>query len=783
MRQSLTLFVIRPGRRSLNLNRCLQQWHGIPYHCWQVIRRKPMLKKIKLTILFITILITNMFAGNVAADGFIVVPAPPRDIIRTPFPLEVKYHHVNVDINDQSAVTSIDQEFYNPTNVRLEGYYIFPIPEDAVIKKFTMFINGTETEAELLDAKKARQIYEDIVRKALDPALLEYQGRGIFKVRIFPIEPGSTKRVKISYTQILEKDNGTIEYLYPLNTEKFSARPLNDVSIKVDIKSSDSLKNIYCTSHETEIIRKTDNHALASFEQKNIRPDTDFNLYYSTDKSKIGLSMLAYKENGKDGYFFLSASPGLDMIENEVSEKDITFVLDVSGSMAGEKLDQAKKALLFCVNNLNKGDRFQIIRFSTEAEALFKSLTSVDAANLGKAKKFIDNMKAIGGTAIEEALSLALSAKDGDRPHMIIFITDGKPTIGETDEDKLVKKIKNANKLNTRIFTFGVGYDLNTHLLDKITKETNAYRYYISPKEDIEVKISNFYTKVQSPVLTDLKLTFSGNIKTFKTYPKDLPDIFKGSSLTVLGSYSGSGDAKVILEGKVKNKIRRFEYKMNIPSEETKNDFIPYLWAARHVGYLLDQIRLNGEDRELVEEATEVARKYGIVTPYTSYLILEDERKRVSSGGIRADDQTMGNLAPMVKDLAKRSEMEYKAMGQKSGAASVQPSQEFQALNNASKIGDARQGTSRLGFADKPGTAQNQAGQVRNIQGRAMYNAGGYWIDSKIQAKKRDKSVRIQFAGKEYFDLLQRKPEAAQFYSLGKNLRFVLDETVYEVYE
>jgi Ca-activated chloride channel homolog len=742
-----------------------------------------MLTKIKLKILYITLLFMSLFADKVFADGFIVVPEPPRNIQRTAFPLEVKYHRVNVEIKDQSAVTSIDQEFYNPTGARLEGYYIFPIPEDAVIKKFTMFINGAETEAELLDAKKARQIYEDIVRKALDPALLEYQGRGIFKVRIFPIEPNSTKRVKISYTQILEKDNGTIEYLYPLNTEKFSAKPLKDVSINVDIKSVDSLKNIYCTSHETEIIRKSDNHAVVSFEQKDIKPDTDFNLYYSTDKSKIGLSVLSYKESGKDGFFFLSASPGLDAVENGISEKDITFVLDVSGSMAGEKLEQAKKALLFCVNNLNNGDRFQIIRFSTEAEALFGNLAKVDESNLDKAKKFISNLKAIGGTYIEEALSLALSTNAGNRPHIVIFITDGKPTVGETDEDKLIKKIKNANKSNTRIFTFGVGYDINTHLLDKITKETKAYRYYISPKEDIEVKISNFYTKVQSPVLTDLKLTFTGNIKTFKTYPKDLPDIFKGSSLTVIGSYSGSGDTKVILEGRVKDKVQRFEYKINFPREETRNDFIPYLWAARHVGYLLDQIRLNGEDKELVEEVTEVARKYGIVTPYTSYLILEDERKRVLSGNIKEDDQTLGRLAPKVKDFAKKSEMEYRAMGQKSGAGSVQPSEEFQALNNSSRVSEARQGNSRLAFTDMSGAAQNVTGQVKNIQGRAVYNAGGYWTDSKIQLKKRDKTVRIQFASKEYFDLLQKKPDTAQFYSLGKNLRFVMDETVYEIFE
>jgi len=743
------------------------------------------MKKYALNIILFVSLIFLGLTGKVFADGFIVVPHPVHHPQATSFPLEVKYHRVTVDIKDQAALTYIDQEFYNPTNARLEGYYIFPIPEGAVIKKFTMFINGAETQAELLDAKKARAIYEEIVRKTLDPALLEYQGRGIFKVRIFPIEPRSTKRVKISYNQILEKDNGTIEYLYPLNTEKFSAKPLNDVSVNVNIKSEDNLKNVYCTSHEAEVVRKNNNHAVVSFEQKNVKPDSDFKLYYNTDKSKIGISVLSYREKGKDGFFFLSASPDLDFAGNKASEKDITFVLDVSGSMAGEKLTQAKKALLFCVNNLNSGDRFQIIRFSTEAAALFINLSRADDGNVRKAKQFIEDMKAIGGTNVEEALSLALSANsDKDRPHMIIFITDGKPTIGEADEDKLVKKIQKANKSNTRIFTFGVGFDINTHLLDKITKETKAYRYYISPNEDIEVKISNFFTKVQSPVLTDIKLKF-GNIKTSGIYPKDLPDLFAGSSITVLGTYSGSGDAKITLEGKVKDKLQKYEYNISFPEEEVKNDFIPYLWAARHVGYLLDQIRLNGEDKELVGEVTEAARKYGIVTPYTSYLILEDERKRVSSGRLREDDQTLGNAAPATaaRDFAKKSEMEYRGMAQKSGEESARSSSEFQALNNAGNMDAARQGGSRLTFKDKSGNAMNISQQVRNVQGRAVYNAGGFWVDSLVQAKQKARTAKIKFGGKEYFELLQKKPAASQFFALGKNVRFVMDETVYEIHE
>jgi Ca-activated chloride channel family protein len=320
--------------------------------------------------------------------------------------------------------------------------------------------------------------------------------------------------------------------------------------------------------------------------------------------------------------------------------------------------------------------------------------------------------------------------------------------------------------------------------LDKITKETKAYRYYISPNEDIEVKISNFFTKVQLPVLTDIKLKF-GNIKTSGIYPKDLPDMFAGSSITVLGTYSGSGDAKITLEGKVKDKLQKYEYNISFPEEEVKNDFIPYLWAARHVGYLLDQIRLNGEDKELVGEVTEVARKYGIVTPYTSYLILEDERKRVSSGRLREDDQTLWNAAPATaaRDFAKRSEMEYRGMAQKSGEESARSSSEFQALNNAGNMDAARQGGSRLTFKDKSGNALNISQQVRNVQGRAVYNAGGFWVDSLVQAKQKVRTAKIKFGGKEYFDLLQRKPAAAQFFALGRNVRFVMDETVYEVHE
>ena len=201
--------------------------------------------------------------NKVIADGLIIIPRPQP--LQSPYPLEVLYHHVNVKINGNIAETFIDQEFHNPSDIMLEGYYIFPIPKDAVINKFSMEINGQMVNAELLDATKARQIYEDIVRQIKDPALLEYSGQGIFKVRIFPIEPQSKKKVKISYREVLNSDNGMYEYVYPLNTEKFSAKPVKSVSVKVELKMNKEVKNIYSPTHSVDVIHKDNKNACSFF--------------------------------------------------------------------------------------------------------------------------------------------------------------------------------------------------------------------------------------------------------------------------------------------------------------------------------------------------------------------------------------------------------------------------------------------------------------------------------------------------------------------------------------
>lgn len=290
--------------------------------------------------LFLFLITLFIFFDNgssyISADGFIAVPDPQT--LTGLFPLEIKYHRVHVRIDGATAVTTVNQEFFNSTNRRLEGTYFFPVPKGATIKKFSMEINGKDTEAEMLDAARARQIYEDIVQQQRDPALLEYSGQSVFKVRIFPIEPQSSKKITLSYQETLNRDNGTYEYIYPLNTEKFSPKDIGDVSIMVDLESPENLKTVYCASHPAEITRPGEKKARIAWEARNVKPGRDFKLSFNTSADPFGLSLSAYKEQSGDGFYLCAISPDFALRAQDISGKDICFVLDTSGSMAWAKL-------------------------------------------------------------------------------------------------------------------------------------------------------------------------------------------------------------------------------------------------------------------------------------------------------------------------------------------------------------------------------------------------------------------------------------------------------------
>lgn len=769
-------------------------------------------------------------ATNVSAVGLIIVPEqdgwrppvvmppiwpphppmPPRPwplpMPHAFAPLEITSAKVTARIQDQVAVTTVDQEFYNPNSARLEGTFLFPVPKGAQLDKFSMEIDGKKVQAELLAADKARGIYEGIVRQMRDPALLEYAEQDVFKVRIFPIEARSPKRITLSYTQLLKSDSGLVGYSLPLGTEKYSAKPIKNVSVKVTLETKRPLKTIYSPSHAVEVRRDGPQRATAGYEATDVQPDADFTLYFAPEPDEIGVNLLTHRTAGADGFFLLLAAPGVETKAQPAQPKDVAFVLDTSGSMAGQKLEQAKKALQFCVENLNDGDRFEILRFSTEVEPLFGKLTEAAKASRARAGDFIQSLKPIGGTAIDDALGKALALLPGTngprRPFVVIFLTDGRPTIGTTDENQILARVrKEAGP--TRVFVFGLGTDVNTHLLDKLTDATRAFSQYVLPDEDLEVKLSGFFAKIKDPVLANPMLAFTGEIRATKLYPSPLPDLFRGDQVVLVGRYSGQGDSAAMLEGTVNGATKKFTYEVKFPAAAGEYDFIPRLWATRRVGWLLDEIRLHGESAELKDEVTDLARQYGIVTPYTAYLIVEDEGRR----NVPLAAQTMPQLREDRAAYAVANQAFDSLAKDKSGAAAVSGARYSLGMRQAGNFAEASTGqraeASRGSWATPAApmasglggsvVAQSDTGaadrvtqysqQQRFVAGRNFFQNGSQWVDARVQQQQNAKKVRIQFGSPEFFDLVKRQPQTRPWLALGQNVQFILDDTLYEIYD
>ena len=565
-------------------------------------------------------------ASQAQAAGGLLVP----DDVKLP-PLAMVHHKVTVGIQDQVAVTTVEQSFRNHTDRNLEATYLFPVPKGASVNKFTMWVDGKETSGELLDAKKAHAVYTEIVRRTQDPGLLEYLGNDLMRLRVFPIPPKKDQKVRISFTSVAPMEQGVVEYVYPLKTDGKGTRTLEEFSVKLTIKSQHPIQTVYSPTHAIDLKRKGDHEVSVEFEKSQALLDKDFQLYYALGKQEIGLTPLAYRPvTSEDGYFMLLISPQIEAARKVRVPRDLVLVLDTSGSMSDLKMSQAKKALKLLLDNLGDGDRFGLLAFSSTVRPYEDKLVAASPDQLEKAKKWVDDLRAGGGTAIMPALDAALdlrtSEKETGRTFTVAFFTDGIPTLDERNPDKIVKNvIARADKgENTRIFTFGVGDDVNAAMLDQLADSTRAASTYVRPAEDIEAKASALNAKISHPVMTNVKLG-STNVKLHEVYPPKLPDLFHGGQLVVIGRYTGQGAAAVTLTGMVGKEERQLVYELTFPPKtDDGREFVEHLWARRKVGYLLDQIRVSGESKEVVEEVTALAKKYGIATPYTSYLVVPD---------------------------------------------------------------------------------------------------------------------------------------------------------------
>ncbi|VTR94951.1 Vault protein inter-alpha-trypsin domain protein OS=Pedosphaera parvula (strain Ellin514) GN=Cflav_PD1158 PE=4 SV=1: VIT: VWA_3 [Gemmata massiliana] len=562
-------------------------------------------------------------ASSASASGILI----PEDK-KLP-PLAMVNHKVTVAIDEQVAITTVEQSFRNHTDRNLEATYLFPVPKGATVDKFTMWVDGKEMGGELLDAKHAHKVYTDIVRRTQDPGLLEYLGNSLLRLSVFPVPPKGDQKIKISYKFVAQKDGNVVEYIYPLKTDGKANRTLEAFSVNLTIKSRHAVQNVYSPTHAITTTRKSDREVNVAFERNQAILDKDFQLFYGFGDKDIGLTPLLYKPiTGEDGYFMFLVSPQVEAEKKRVP-RDLVLVLDTSSSMSDIKMQQAKKALKFCLTQLKPEDRFAILKFSTSVVPFRDKLVEANKDYLEAANKWVDGLKTSGGTAIWPALDEALGMRSDDpsRPFTMVFFTDGQPTVDETNPDKIVKNVMGKNSGNTRIFTFGVGDDVNAAMLDQLADATRAITTYVREAEDIEAKVASLYGKISHPVLTDVKLATTGGIQLHEIYPPKLPDLFQGTQLVVIGRYTGNGHSAIRLTGTVGKEKQEFVYELNFPPKtesDTGKDFVEPLWARRKVGYILDQIRVNGEKKELIDEVVALAKRYGIATPYTSHLVVPD---------------------------------------------------------------------------------------------------------------------------------------------------------------
>jgi Ca-activated chloride channel homolog len=720
--------------------------------------------------------------SGVAAFGQgIIVPRPceRRPCVPRPQPpplptsLPVKSISINTEIDGQVATTHVEQVFRNDTQFTLEGTYFFPIPETAAITEWVIWENGKRLVGEVQSREEARRIYDEIVRRQRDPGLLEYAGKDLFQASIFPIPPMSDKKLELTYTEVLKSDSGTIGYRYPLGTGRniwrnstvdrsAVSQTFGTVTGSIEIKGQAAIRNIYSPTHDIDVKRKGETGASVSFETKN--NDNDVQLYFSASNDDFGASLITHREPGKDGYFMLTLSPRDDLAEKQVVNKDIVFVLDTSGSMSDEgKMDKARNALLFGIRTLRDGDRFNVINFAGDEHLMEPRLIEANAAGRLRGEEFVKTLRPTGGTNINDALLTSIKQfEKGSRPRMLVFMTDGLATVGERNTLKIIENLNRAKSVDIRIFPFGFGYDVNTELLDTIGAENGGISDYVQPKEDLEAKMSSFFAKVSSPVLSDLSLDL-GSAIVDQMYPRKLPDVFRGMQLIIIGRYKNTNDLRNItfrLTGKSGSGTRTFNYgKLDLPVRNSDNDFLPRLWASRRVGWLIEQIRLNGESKELRDEIIELGTRFGLVTPYTSYL---------------ATDGTMVNATRSeARRLAPAAANE---MRQKTGDSAVRMS-----LQQNSMQGNARAVASDSESKDDivlRNSAQNQF-----VANKSFVNQSGVWVDVDLVEGSSQRTVKVRFGSDEYYDLVSRTRELGQYFAIGKQVTVVWNDIIYMVVE
>ncbi|MEM1041315.1 MAG: VIT domain-containing protein [Bacteroidota bacterium] len=686
-----------------------------------------------------------------AASAQIIVP-PPRPVPVPERPVEMAALEIDGRIADQVAEVSVTQTLFNPNDRPVETEFLFPIPPGAAVQDLVLVADGQELIGEVLPKDEARRRYEEIVRRMIDPALMEYAGYGLYRTSVFPVPARGESTVHFRYTEVSPREGDRVTFSYPFGLARQQA---SVGELRISLALSGDVGAVYSPSHEVEIDRER-RRTRVTFEADDVRLRRDFRLVYEpeAEEGPVSATVLSHwPEGAEDGYFLLLASPDIPDAEAEALPKTVVFVIDRSGSMAGRKMEQARDALAFVLNNLGDDDLFNVVAYDDRVEVFEPELQRYSAGSRDAALDFVDGLRPGGSTNIDGALgeALGLIPEDGN-PAYVLFLTDGLPTAGETGEGAIALNAERANGADARIFSFGVGYDVNARLLERLAAASGGTTEYVRPEDDLEASVAGLYNRLTSPVLSDLAIDFDGT-RINRAYPRDLPDLFEGSQIVWAGRYTRGGDVTIRLAGRAGDDERAVTVRANLAEEgdRTRADFIEPLWASRRVAALLEQIDLDGQNEELVDELVALSTQYGILTPYTSFLAEEDavfasreELQRQGRRGLEMMDETSG--ASGVGQRAMRSAM----------ASAPQAEAEAVAY-------DAEGNARRVETVQKVGT-------------RAFYQRGDLWVDAGLLDADPTEAMEVEQFSDRFFALARRlAPEQMIYLTLREDVLVEVD--------
>lgn len=539
--------------------------------------------------------------------------------------LEIKEQDVRVTINNHIAVTQIDQVFVNTENRQVEALYTFPVPRNASVSNFSMWIAGKEMIGEVVEKKRAREIYESYKRVRRDPGLLEQVDFKQFEMRIFPIAAGAEQRIRLEYYQELDVDHDWATYVYPLATDvsgrSIDTRVQGRFSMAIDVKSEVPIEAFKSESHAEDfvVVSHDSQYSQAAMELTQGDLSRDIVIAVQAKRARTGLDCVTSVPRGEDGYFMMTLTPG-DDLSQAIEPMDYVFLLDVSGSMARDKkLSISRQSLTAFIDSLSSEDRFDCLAFNLAPTPLFRQLQNADRESLDEASAFFDNQRARGGTVLQPALTAAYAYRDDDRPLNVVLLSDGMTQLGEQAE---LLRLISSRPDGVRVFCVGVGNEVNAPLLQQIAQQAGGLASFVSTQDSFQRQAQLMRQKLVRPAIENVVVDLQG-AGVHDVEPVELGDLFYGTPLRMFGRYSTPGTAEVTLRGTIQGSPWEQTVEMKLPSKDQGNSEIERMWAHRRVARLMADQRVGKSDQ--VAEIVRLCEGYSIVSPFASMLVLEND--------------------------------------------------------------------------------------------------------------------------------------------------------------